>query len=108
MYHGYPFLALFLAISVDLWLGGNAALLLGIENISLGKIYVFRLLRFKFQIQFNHKGFLICSNDLATYVSSGTDEKSNFVHSLQGMYDGYPFFALFFAILVDLWWGSNV
>ena len=46
--HGYPFFALFLAFSVDLWWGCNGALLLGIENISLRKTQVFRLLRFKF------------------------------------------------------------
>ena len=34
-------------------------------------------------------------------------KKTNFIHLLQGMYHGYPFFALFFAILVDLWWGCN-
>ena len=27
-------------------------------------------------IQFNHKGFVICSKDLSTYVSSGTDKKN--------------------------------
>ena len=47
MYHGYPYFALFFAISVDLWCGCNGALLLGIENISLRKTYIFRLLRFK-------------------------------------------------------------
>ena len=42
-------------------------------------------------VQFNHKGFVICSNDLATDVLSGTDKKSNFIHLLQGMCTVIPF-----------------
>ena len=38
-------------------------------------------------VQFNHKGFVICSNNLAIYVLSGTDKKkSHFIYLLQGMY----------------------
>ena len=31
-------------------------------------------------------------------------KKTNFIHLLQGMYHGYTFFVLFFAISVDPWW----
>ena len=54
-----PLFALFFAISVDLWWGGNGALLLRNENISLWKTYVFRLLRFKFHYLVQPQG--ICN-----------------------------------------------
>ena len=59
MYHGYTFFALYFAIPVDLWWGGFGALILRIENISLRKTYVFRLLRFKFHCSVQPQG--ICN-----------------------------------------------
>ena len=58
-------------------------------------------------VQLDQKGFVICSNDLVALVSLARIKKSNSIHLLQGIYYGYPFFALYFAISVDLWWGGN-
>ena len=76
MYHGYHFFALFFAISVDLWWGGNGALLLAIENSLYVKLMSSACYASNSIVQFNHKGFVICSNDLATYVLSGTYKKN--------------------------------
>ena len=57
-------------------------------------------------VQFNHKGFVICSNDLATYVLQTQIKKIELYSLITRYVYGYPFFALFFAISVDLCWGG--
>ena len=107
MYHGYTFSALFFAISVELWWGGIGAFLLRIEIFLYGKLVSSACYASNSIVQFNHEGFVICSNNLATYVYQAQIKKIELFRLLQGMFHGYPFFALFFAFLVDLWWGCN-
>ena len=57
-----------LGLESKIWWVGNRTLLLRIENFPLQKTYVFRLHASSSLFHFNHKGFVICSKNRATYV----------------------------------------